>query len=61
VTSPPAGVHRYSIPFFSQGKPDYIVRVIESCVEKGEAPLYPPIRAEDYLKLKFESTYKMGT
>jgi isopenicillin N synthase-like dioxygenase len=60
VTSPPPGVHRYSIPFFSQGHPDYIVQVIESCIEEGTEAKYKPIRAEDYLRLKFESTYSMG-
>ncbi|KAG8824307.1 hypothetical protein FRC19_002077 [Serendipita sp. 401] len=59
VISPPIGVHRYSIPFFSQGYPDYMVKVIPSCVAEGEQAKYPPIRAEDYLKTKFESTYRM--
>ncbi|KAG8796475.1 hypothetical protein FRC17_007992 [Serendipita sp. 399] len=59
VISPPTGVHRYSIPFFSQGHPDYVVEVIPSCVAKGEEMKYQPIRAEDYLKMKFESTYTM--
>lgn len=60
VITPPAGIHRYSIPFFCQGHPDYIVRVIESCVKEGEAIKYGPIRAEDYLRMKFESTYLMA-
>lgn len=59
VISPPPGVHRYSIPFFSQGHPDYIIKVIKACIKEGEQEKYPPIRAEDYLRLKFESTYSM--
>ncbi|PVF97264.1 Clavaminate synthase-like protein [Serendipita vermifera] len=61
VISPPPGIHRYSIPFFSQGHPDYIVRTIETCLKDGEQAKYGSIRAEDYLKLKFESTYNMKT
>ena len=57
VIPPPTGVDRYSIPFFSQGDPDYIVRVI-GCEDDSEAR-YPPITAGDYLKHKFESTYNM--
>lgn len=59
VTSPPQGIHRYSIPFFSQGHPDYVVQVINSCIRPGEVAKYNPIRAEEYFKLKFESTYSI--
>jgi len=56
VIPPPAGVNRYSIPFFSQGNPNYVVQVI-GCTD-SEAR-YPPITAGEYLKNKFETTYKM--
>ena len=61
VVSPPSGIHRYSIPFFSQGHPDYVITAIESCMQPGLEAKYPPIKAEAYLKLKFESTYSMGS
>jgi isopenicillin N synthase-like dioxygenase len=56
VIPPQVGVDWYSIPFFSQGNPDYVVRVI-GCAD-SEAR-YPPIAADDYLKYKFESVYKI--
>ena len=65
VVAPPEGVHRYSVPFFSGGNPDYLVDVLPMGNEwkqwvgekKDEAPRvekrWEPITAGDYFKLKW--------
>ncbi len=48
---------RYSIALFLDPNPDALVSAIPSCVAAGATPNYEPIRAEDYLKQRFEATY----
>ena len=47
---------RYSIAFFFDPDPDAEVAAIPSCVGDGAAK-YAPIRAADYLAMRFEATY----
>lgn len=41
---------RYSLPFFMDPDPDYIIRTVPSCITPGNPDRYPePITANDYL------------
>ncbi len=40
---------RYSMPFFLHFRPDYVIEALPGTVKAGEAPLWPPITAHDYL------------
>lgn len=52
-----SGRERYSIPFFYTGNPDHEVRCIETCLDEGEAPLYPPITVSEHLQAMYRKTY----
>jgi isopenicillin N synthase-like dioxygenase len=65
VLAPERGVHRYSVPYFSDGNPEYVVDVLPMGNEwkewvgerKGEAPraerLWEPIKAGVYFEGKW--------
>ncbi len=48
---------RYSIAFFCHPNRDAEIRGIESCLEPGATPKYPPIRAGDHLIHLLQATY----
>ncbi|PLX36332.1 MAG: isopenicillin N synthase family oxygenase [Hyphomicrobiales bacterium] len=52
-----SGGDRYSIPFFFSGNPDFEVACIETCLEPGKAPKYPPIKVEEHLMDMYRKTY----
>ncbi|MEM9034598.1 MAG: 2-oxoglutarate and iron-dependent oxygenase domain-containing protein [Actinomycetota bacterium] len=52
-----SGRDRYSLPFFYTGNPDHVVSCIETCLEPGEEPRYPPIRVQDHMKAMYARTY----
>lgn len=52
-----SGRERYSIPFFYTGNPDHEVRCIPTCLDEGEAPLYPPITVSEHLQAMYKKTY----
>lgn len=65
VLAPPKGLHRYSVPYFSDGNPEYVVDVLPMGSEwkewvgdrKGEVPkaerLWEPVTAGDYFQSKW--------
>jgi len=61
VVNPPglsmANSERQSIGFFVH--PDYDARIacIESCLEAGESPLYPPVTAGEHIKMKIDRSH----
>jgi isopenicillin N synthase-like dioxygenase len=52
-----SGRERYSVPFFYTGNPHYEVRCLETCLNSGEQPAYPPIKVEEHLKAMYARTY----
>lgn len=48
---------RYSIAFFCDANPDTEVACLPSC-QQDRPPLYPPIRAGDYLLSRLNATYR---
>jgi isopenicillin N synthase-like dioxygenase len=49
---------RYSVAFFLDPNPDTRVEVLESCLQPGEAPKYPPTNVAEYLRERLTATYK---
>ena len=73
VIAPPPGVHRYSVPFFCDGNPDYVVDVLPLGEEwkawaqgkRGkpvdvEKRMYDPVRAGDYFEMKWRESASGG-
>ena len=54
----PPKAERYSIAFFLDPNPDALVSALLGCVPAGEPPRYAPITASEYLRQRFEATYK---
>ncbi|NEQ29731.1 MAG: isopenicillin N synthase family oxygenase [Leptolyngbya sp. SIO4C5] len=48
---------RDSIAFFCQPNPDAEIACLETCQTGDRPPLYPPIKAGDYLLSKLQATY----
>jgi isopenicillin N synthase-like dioxygenase len=46
------GRPRYSVPFFYQPNYDAVIECIPTCVDEGDAPVYPPILSHDYFGQK---------
>jgi isopenicillin N synthase-like dioxygenase len=53
-----SGRERYSVPFFYSGNPDQKVECLPSCLQRGEAPKYPPTTVEGHLREMYRRTYK---
>lgn len=53
-----AGRSRYSVVFFCDANPDTEVACLPSCHNAAHPPLYPPIRAGDYLVSRLNNTYQ---
>ena len=51
-----SGRERYSIAYFFDPNPEARVEAIPSCVAAGAAPLYPPVLAADYLKMRLDAS-----
>ena len=47
--APPAGGHRYAIPFFLGPHVDTLIECLPTCREAGSEPRFPPITYGDYL------------
>ena len=50
------GNERYSIAFFCDPNPEAMVEAIAACVPPGEKPLYPPVKAADYLAARLAAS-----
>jgi isopenicillin N synthase-like dioxygenase len=48
---------RYSIAFFLDPNPEANVACLPSCLSPERPPLYPPIRADDFLRSRLDPTY----
>ena len=59
VLPPPdsrGSTERFSLPFFHNANWDALVECLPTCLEPGESPRYPPVRAGTHLMAKFRST-----
>ena len=52
-----SGRDRISVPYFFQGKLDYPIACIPSCLPAGELPVYPPTTPADHLAHMVKLTY----
>lgn len=53
-----SGRERYSVPFFFSGNPDHVVQCIDSCLEPGEEPKYPPATVDAHVRMRYAQTYR---
>ena len=54
---PPAGTHRYAIPFFLGPHVDTLIECLPTCVEAGREPRFAPITYGDYLDWWYTENY----
>ena len=54
---PPAGGHRYAIPFFLGPHVDTLIECLPTCREAGSEPRFPPITYGDYLDWWYTENY----
>ncbi|MTH96284.1 isopenicillin N synthase family oxygenase [Roseibium sp. RKSG952] len=52
-----AGRDRYAIAFFLDPNPDALVECLETCQGPDRPPIYPPVLAADYVRMKLDATY----
>jgi isopenicillin N synthase-like dioxygenase len=51
------GQERFSLPLFFEPNFDALVVALDSCVEEGQAPLFPPITAGEHLLERYHATH----
>ena len=54
---PPAGRHRYAIPFFLGPHLDTVIECLPTCQGPGNPPRFPPITYEAYLTWWYDNNY----
>lgn len=52
-----SGRERYSVPFFFNGHPDYVVSCLAGCLPAGQSPKYSPTSVSGHLEEMFHLTY----
>lgn len=55
------GKERYSVPFFFNGNPDYLVTCLDTCKQPDEEAKYPPIIVSDWMTGRYADTYGTST
>ena len=56
-----SGRERYSVPFFYMGNPDFPVKCISSCLDKGQTPKYTETTVEKHCQDMYKATYAPGS
>ena len=56
-----SGRERYSVPFFYLGNPDFPVKCISSCLDKGQTPRYDETTVEKHYQDMYKATYAPGS
>lgn len=57
VVSPPGACHRYSIASFFNPYDAYRVACVPTCLDPGQAPVYPPCTVGEHVRMKMEESY----
>lgn len=53
----PSGRERFSVAFFLDPNPEAVVACLPSCCSVERPPVYPAIKAAEYLRLRLDATY----
>lgn len=52
-----SGQDRYSVPFFFNGNPEFVIKCLPGCEDPVEGEKYEPTTVAAYLKTKYAETY----
>ncbi|KAF3389194.1 1-aminocyclopropane-1-carboxylate oxidase [Penicillium rolfsii] len=55
------GVGRYSVPFFFDGNPDFLVKCFDSCIKDGEVATHAPFTVSEWMKGRYADTFGGST
>lgn len=51
------GSARYSVPFFFDGNPDFLVKCLDSCIEKGAVAKHSPLTVSEWMEGRYADTF----
>lgn len=51
------GVGRYSVPFFFDGNPDFLVKCFDSCVKDGEVVTHAPFTVSEWMEGRYADSF----
>ena len=49
--------HRYSVPFFYNGNPKYIVKFVPTCIDASCTEPVPEVTVEEHILKRYKETY----
>ena len=55
------GSERYSIAYFFDGNPDYVIHCLPGCEDPVQGPKYPAVTVEEWMRGRYADTYGTST
>ncbi|KAJ5820468.1 oxidoreductase [Penicillium riverlandense] len=51
------GTERYSVPFFFDGNPDFLVKCLDSCIGEGGVAKHAPLTVSEWMEGRYADTF----